>query len=111
MSEERFIKTGILADMELVHRQLHCVLHLCETVSVLANTQIKMLPKTATDKEFGHHLIKMSGDWSNRFMQNVGDLLNGIGAESDDDSKWDATFQEASERWKDFIKELNDSTK
>lgn len=107
-AEARFVSSGLLADMELVHRQLHCVKHLCAAVSELAEAKIKMLPKVTTDTELGHHLIKMDGGWTHSFMEWVGDMLNGMGAVDEvEDSRWRKTFEDAQKRWKNLTDELN----
>lgn len=100
---------GLLADMELVHRQLHCVQHLCKAVSELAAAKAQLLPRTALmGSGMGHHLIKMDGDWSNSFMQWVGDMLNNMDAtDPEEDKHWAKTFEEAGERWKNLTAELN----
>lgn len=99
---------GLLADMELVHRQLYCVKHLCEVVTELADMKIKMLPAMALDAGMGHHLIKMDGNWTNWFMQEIGEMLNNMGAnDAEQDKKWDKTFEQASARWKHLTDELN----
>lgn len=101
----------LLSDLELVHRQLHCVKHLCDAVSGLADAQIRLLPKLAINPDFGHHMIKMQGSWSNAFMQWVGEMLNGMDAvDPDQDKRWDETFQQASKRWENLTEELNART-
>lgn len=100
--------SDLLADMELVHRQLHCVKHLCEVVTELAEAKIMMLPKSATMGEMGHHLIKMDGSWTNWFMQEVGEMLNNMDAvDPEKDKRWDSTFEQATARWKNLTAELN----
>lgn len=102
--------SDLLADMELVHRQLHCVKHLCKVVSELAEAKINLLPRTVIDQngDLGHHLIKMDGSWSNWFMQEVGEMLNNMDAvDPEEDEKWDKTFKQAGARWKNLTDELN----
>jgi hypothetical protein len=100
--------SDLLADMELVHRQLHCVKHLCAVVTELAEAKIMMLPKSATMGEMGHHLIKMDGSWTNWFMQEVGEMLNNMDAvDPEKDKRWDSTFGQAHARWKNLTAELN----
>lgn len=98
----------LLADMEIVHRQLHCVKHLCEVVAALADAHIRMLPATAINPEYGHHLIKMQGDQAYHFMEWVGDYLNAMDAVTkEDNERWSKTFGDAQARWKNFLNELN----
>lgn len=97
----------LLADVELVQRQLHCVMYLSKQVSELADAMAKMLPRMALDGDMGHHLIKMQGDWSHRYMEWVGDMMNGMDAVSPEDEKWDKTFADANARWKNLLDELN----
>ncbi len=105
-------ENNIVTDMELVHRQLYCVIHLCKVVETLSNAKIKMLPAMILDPDMGHHLIKMSGNWANWFMEEVGNMLNEIGAnDENEDKRWDKTFKQASERWKNLTEELNADVK
>jgi len=100
--------SDLLADMELVHRQLHCVKHLCEVVTTLADAKIKMLPRFALDGDMGHHMMKMDGSWTNWFMQEVGEMLNNMDAnDAEEDKRWYKTFEQASARWKNLTAELN----
>lgn len=98
----------ILTDLELVNRQLLCVAHLCDAVKGLAESIAKTLPSVAINPAFGHFYIKRTGGWTAFFMEEVGDMLNGMDAvESDGCEQWRKTFEEAAARWKDLEAELN----
>lgn len=96
-----------IKDMELVHRQLHCVKHMCDVVTAIADESIKMLPALLLREEFGHFMIKRIGSWTSFFMEQIGEMLNGMDAVSDDDRRWDETFKQASDRWSNLADELN----
>lgn len=103
---------GILSDMELVHRQLHCVRHLCKAVLEITEAKLMILPKMATDSGLGHHMIENDGAWTNWFMQQVGDMLNNMDAvDPEEDKKWDKTFQEAAARWDNLAAKRNEELK
>jgi len=106
-SEATLAAPTLLGDLELVHRQMQCVKHLCNAVSGLADGMILMLPKMATQGDMGHHLIKMQGDWAHRYMEWVGEMLNGMDANDPEDKRWDKTFEDAQARWKNLLDELN----
>ena len=100
---------AIIADMELVHRQMHCVMHLCDAVKEVAKAKADMMPLLAAKQRgFSHHMIKRDGGWSYAAMDFMGDILNGLGAvDAEVDAKWEATFREGQKRWARLDDELN----
>lgn len=100
--------TRLLEDMELVNRQLYCVKHLCSVVSDLAESNIRILTMMGANQAFGHHMIKRVGEWTNWFMQEVSEMLNNMDAnDPEEDKRWKKTFEQAGERWKNLLDEMN----
>lgn len=98
----------LLQDLELVNRQMLCVIFFAGEVQRLFADLQKTLPTVAA-LPCGHHLVKMNGERANAFMQWVGDFLNGMDAVTDDHQRWDKVMTEAHERWKGILAELNNS--
>lgn len=99
---------GLLADLELVNRQMLCVIHFAGQVQQLYTDLQKLLPTLAATPG-GHHMIKMQGDRANQFMQWVGDFLGGQDAITEVDEAYNPVIKQAAERWKNILAELNAS--
>lgn len=106
MSNQSPETSVLLLDLELVNRQLGCVVHLSKNVQKLAR-DIQLLLPTLAIKPSGHFMVKRAADWTHSYMQWVGEMLNGMDVIDERDEKWNATFREASARWARMCDELN----
>jgi hypothetical protein len=95
-TDEGLSRIDLLADAELVSRQLMCVHQLCDNLSKIAATNQKLLLRCAL-KAPG--MIEHHGAWTGEVMEFLCDVLNGMDAVDESQAAhWRSTFEEMRRR-------------